>query len=253
MPQVHDIYAFLQELAPLELQMDYDNSGFQLGSLCAEVTTVLLALDITDAVIEEAFEQGAELIVSHHPLIWESLRCVSEENAPKLMRLIEKHISVISMHTNLDIAEGGVNDVLLRRLGPEPLEPLDGFGCGRIGEYDVPVSMGDFLALCRNRLNTRGLRFYDAGKPVRRLAVMGGSGGSELKTAIAKGCDTYLTADIKYNQFLEAAEYGLNLIDGDHFCTENPIIASLAGRLADAFPQMRVLCSKRHGQVVSFF
>ncbi len=252
MPKVDEVYTFMQKLAPLELQMEYDNSGFQTGSLQAEVKTVLLALDVTDAVIDEAIASGAELIVSHHPLIWERLRCVSEENAPKLMRLIRHRISVISMHTNLDIAEGGVNDVLIRLLGLDPVESLDESGCGRIGEYAHAMSMEDFLALCKDKLRTRGLRYYNAGKAVRRLAVMGGSGGSELQAALDKGCDTYLTADIKYDQFLKAAEAGLNLIDGDHFCTENPVIASLASRLAEAFPQLQVLCSQSHTQTVSF-
>ena len=93
----------------------------------------------------------------------------------------------------------------------------------------------------------------DAGRPVHRLAVMGGSGGDALRDAAAMGCDTFVTADLKYHVLLEAAELGVNLIDADHFCTENPVMSVLAQRLREAFPQTEFLLSRRHRQVVSFF
>ena len=96
------------------------------------------------------------------------------------------------------------------------------------------------------------LRYYDSGRQVSKLAVMGGSGGDSLETAYRLGCDTYLTADIKYHQFLEAQELGINLIDGDHFCTENLVIPVLAQRLRAAFPETKFTISKRHHQVIRF-
>ena len=249
MTSANDIFENLCALAPLELQMSFDNSGFLFGRKNAGVTKALLALDVTPAVVEEAIGLGAELIVSHHPLIFSPLKSVTEE---KLLRLAQHQIGVISMHTNLDIAQGGVNDVLLAALGAKVLGELDELGCGRVGLLAEAIAMEAFLPFCKSVLQTAGLRYYDSGRPVRKLAVMGGSGGDSLKRAHGLGCDTYLTADIKYHAFLEAQELGMNLIDGDHFCTENLVIPVLAQRLANAFPQTEFIISRRHQQVIHF-
>lgn len=236
-------------LAPLELQMSFDNSGFLFGRESNTVTKVLLALDVTSAVVDEAVDQGADLIVSHHPLIFSPLKAVTDE---KLLKLAQHQIAVISMHTNLDIAQGGVNDVLMGVLGAESRGVLDEYGCGRVGVLPKAMTMEEFLAFCKEVLKTCGLRYYDSGRTVSKLAVMGGSGGDSLETAFRLGCDTYLTADIKYHQFLEAQELGINLIDGDHFCTENLIIPELAGKLKEAFPEIEFNVSQRHQQVIHF-
>ena len=233
MTTVNDIYEYIDSIAPFAAQMGFDNSGLQLGRRSAEVKTALLSLDVTDIVIDEAIRAGAQLIISHHPLIFTPVECISDE---KLLRL----------------AEGGVNDVLIRLLGAEPECALDAEGCGRIGALPVAAEFDDFLHMCRDRLNTNGLRYYSAGKAVKRLAVMGGAGGDCVRDAFAAGCDTYVTADIKYHQFLEAAELGLNLIDGDHFCTETPVMPVLFRRLSGAFPDVGFVLSRKHGQVVSF-
>lgn len=249
MARVKDVFEELCRLAPLELQMGFDNSGFLFGIEQNEVKKVLLSLDVTPQVVEEAVELGAELIVSHHPLIFSPLKAVTDE---KLLKLAANDISVISMHTNLDIARGGVNDVLMEALGASVEAPLDEQDCGRVGDLPQPMSMGEFLSLCKAVLKTKGLRYYDSGRPVERLAVMGGSGGDSLETAFQLGCDTYLTADIKYHQFLQAAELGMNLIDGDHFCTENLVIPVLAGKLQEHFKELSFTVSKLHHQIISF-
>lgn len=249
MRRAGEIYEYLKELAPLELQMDFDNSGFQLGRLDAEVNRALLALDVTEEVVGEAIELGAQLIISHHPLIFSKLRSIMDT---KLLRLAENRIAVISMHTNLDIAAGGVNDVLITLLGARADGPLDPDDCGRVGELPEAQQFDSFLRFCKTALDSKGLRYYDAGRPVKRLAVMGGSGGDYIGCAAEKGCDTYVTADIKYHQFLEAKELGINLIDGDHFCTENPVIPSLCEKLRHEFPDVCFTVSARHGQVISF-
>ena len=249
MRKAGEIYDYLKELAPLELQMDFDNSGFQLGRLDAEVNRALLALDVTEEVVGEAIELGAQLIISHHPLIFSKLRSIMDT---KLLRLAENRIAVISMHTNLDIAAGGVNDVLITLLGARADGPLDPDNCGRVGELPEAQQFDSFLRFCKTTLDSKGLRYYDAGRPVKRLAVMGGSGGDYIGCAVEKGCDTYVTADIKYHQFLEAKELGINLIDGDHFCTENPVIPSLCEKLRHEFPDVCFTVSASHGQVISF-
>lgn len=253
MASVKDIFTQVASLAPLNLQMEFDNSGFLVGSGKKEVHRVLLSLDITVEVIEEAAELGCELIVSHHPVIFDGLKNVTDDGSGnKVCLLLEKGIAAICMHTNLDIAEGGVNDVLIRMLGCEPEDAVDPHGCGRIGTLPVPRPMSEFLPFVKERLQSKGLRYWDAGKPVSRLAVLGGAGGDELCYAIAKGCDTYVTADVKYHIFLDAAEKGINLIDADHFCTENPVMHVLKERLQRAFPDVTFSLSQRHGQVVSF-
>lgn len=253
MPTVNEIYLYLQNLAPLDLQLNYDNSGMLLGNEKSTVTRILLALDVTDAVAEEAIEEHAELIISHHPLIFHPIKNL--KNGPetgKIISLIRSDIAVLSFHTNLDIAEGGVNDVLLELLGAEYRETLDSSGCGRIGEYPQPISLTQFLVKCKESLHTNGLRYVDADRDVKRLAVMGGAGASALKDAWEKGCDTYLTADVGYHDFLLAEELGLNLIDGDHFCTENPVLSMIQAKLRDAFPTTEIIISRRHHQIIQF-
>lgn len=253
---INDVYDTLCEFAPLSLQMEFDNSGFQFGRGKAPVRRVLLSLDVTDAVVDEAIRRGAELIVSHHPLIFNGPKCISDADpgTERLLKLAENRIAVISMHTNLDIAEGGVNDVLIRLLGaePEPGIALDRDGCGRVGWLSEPMPMEDYLRMCKRKLKTKGLRYYDAGRPVEHLAVMGGSGGDCVDEACRLGCDTYVTADIKYHEFLRAKELGINLIDGDHFCTETPVIPVLRDRLAERFPELRFFVSKSLRQTVRF-
>lgn len=249
MSNVKDIYDFLCAAAPLELQLGFDNSGFLVGRADKEVRRVLLSLDVTMDVIDEAIRLGADLIISHHPVIFSAVKKLTDE---KLLCLVENSIAVISMHTNLDIAEDGVNDVLLELLGAKATEALDGDGCGRVGELPDALPFEDFLKICKERLNSKGLRYYCAGKSVKKLAVMGGAGGDFVSLAYEKGCDTYVTADIKYNRFLEAAEMGINLIDADHFCTENPVMPVLQEKLAKAFPELEFCLSSVHHQLISF-
>ena len=254
MINVNDIFAYLCQLAPLELQMDFDNSGFLLGRGSAPVSKTLLALDVTDAVVSQAVALGAELIVSHHPLIFTGVKRLTdaEPDTARLLTLAESRVAVISMHTNLDIAAGGVNDVLLRRLGLESLGCFEPEGCGRVAELKEPLPMSAFLPACKAVLDTACLRYYDSGRPVRRLAVMGGSGGGSLRAAYDAGCDSYLSADIKYHQFLEARDLGMNLIDGDHYGTENPVIPDLAGKLAARFGSVEFIVAQSHSQPIAF-
>ena len=254
MKKISEIYEYLCQIAPLDLQMDFDNSGFQIGRKSNEVEKVLLSLDVTDSVVEEAVAIGAKLIISHHPLIFKGIKSIDEvtPEGNRILRLMENSISVISMHTNLDIAEGGVNDVLIRLLGAEPVCGLDGEGCGRVGEMKQAMPLNEFLSTCRDKLNANGLRYYDAGKKVHKLAVMGGSGGEALEDAYNYDCDTYVTADIKYHQFLMAQELGMNLIDADHFCTENPVMAVLQDKLTEQFKDVDFIISEAHGPIIRF-
>lgn len=176
-----EIRDYLLSLAPMKLKMDFDNVGLLVGSPDTAVSRALVSLDITSEVIDEAAALGAQLIVSHHPVIWDAMKSVTGETVQtaKVTKLIKNGIAAICMHTNLDIADGGVNDVLMKTLSGKVtsiLEPTgDGAGCGRVGGFrEIPLV--DFLRLCKDALGCSGLRYYDAGIPVRKLAVMGGAG-----------------------------------------------------------------------------
>lgn len=264
MTKVNDVLSYLNELAPIELKMDFDNVGLLVGNSDSNVKTVLVALDITDEVIDEAVSIGAQLIVSHHPIIFEPMKSVlySDLDGKKIIKLIKNDISAICMHTNLDIADGGVNDALINALGALS----DGFleytgtdtdgterGCGRIGELKEAMPLSEFLKKCKSSLNANGLRYHDAGLAVKRIAVMGGAGGGAVELVNSHGCDTYVTSDIKYNNFLDAKELGINLIDADHFCTENVIVPVLQEKLCKRFPDCEIAISKKHEQTAQFY
>ena len=255
MTTVGDIFDLLNEKAPVESRMSFDNVGLLVGRRTAAVSRVLTALDITDEVIGEAAALGCEIIVSHHPLFFE-LKAVSDGSweGEMALSLAEKGIAAVCMHTNLDAASGGVNDALMAALGGTVravLEPESGIG--RVGELAAPLGMDAFLPLVKSVLQANGLRYHDAGRPVEHLAVCGGSGGGEMALAAAAGCDTYVTADVKYHQFLQAKHLGLNLVDAGHFNTENVVVPVLAQWLREAFPALEVLISQVHGQTERYF
>lgn len=255
MYKVKDILSLLSQKAPVEAALGFDNVGLLVGRQRNYVTRVLIALDITDEVIQEATALGADLIVSHHPLFFE-LKTVSDQSwtAERALTLAENHIAAICMHTNLDAAAGGVNDALMKALGAEVSGILDPESqIGRVGELLCETSMAEFLPQVKTALCGNGLRYHDAGKPVFKIAVCGGSGGGDIPLAASAGCDTYITADVKYDQFLEAKHLGLNLIDADHFCTENVVIPVLKDWLTSAFPALEVHISRVHGQTARFY
>lgn len=258
---VQDILAALRAFAPVGRKMDFDNVGLLAGFAEHEVKRVLVSLDITDDVVSEAINEKAELIVSHHPMFF-SLSGVTDEDRTgrKVIRLISNGMSAICMHTNLDAAEGGVNDALAEAAGLTGVQLLieegrDGAGpysYGRIGRLAAPMTFNEYLPQLKKSLHSNGLRYHDASRPVSLIATVGGSGGSYLKHALALGCDTLVTSDIKYDIFLEAKELSINIVDADHFCTENVVTPVLRKLLSDAFPDIAVCVSKSHGQTVKF-
>lgn len=262
MTTVMDVYNLIQEKAPFELQMDFDNAGFLVGRGERIVNRVLVALDITEPVIEEAIALGAQLIVAHHPVIWGGAKSVTDQTpmGRKLLLLAEHGIAAICAHTNLDAAEGGVNDVLAQKLGLTDIGQLhqDGvdrqgrpYGIGRVGT--VPSqSLYDFALAVKELLGSNGIRLVDGGKPVSAVAVGGGSCGSMLKDAVAQGCDTFVTADVKYDTFLDAKVLGINLIDAGHYPTENVICPVLQKWITEAFENIDVVVSKCHKEVFSY-
>ena len=256
MPTVHEIEQSLYDWAPRELAEDWDNVGLLVGSGAREVSRVLIALDVTEWVAQEAIERGADLIVAHHPLMnctWHKVQNVLDNNAQgRLIQTLIKHdISAICMHTNLDAADGGVNDVLAKALGLEGLSMLNEEKIGRVGTLKREKRLEEFLPDVVQYLGCQGLRYRDGGKPVHKVAVGGGACAEYIPQAIALGCDTFVTADVKYHDFLDAE--GLNLIDAGHFETENPVCAAVRGYLARRFPQLELVLSTTHKSVIKYY
>lgn len=255
MATVADILNFIETLAPRELKMDWDNVGLNCGSRSAPVTKILVALDPFEHVCQEAVRLGADLLVTHHPLIFRPIPMVTDDAAITrgLMELIRHNISHICAHTNLDCAEGGVNDALANVLGLKNVEKLGAYGgmmrCGEVEEQ----SLNEFLGFVKDKLHCDGLRYCDGGKPVHKVAVGGGSCSDGLYDAIRAGCDTFVTSDCKYNGFWDAKEQGLSLIDAGHFQTENPVVAVLAEKLQAAFPEVEVKISETHTDCMNFY
>lgn len=255
MTTVNDILTFVETLAPRELKMDWDNVGLNCGSRSTPVRKVLVALDPFEHVCAEAASWGADLLVTHHPLIFRPIPMVTDDAAITrgLMELVRHNISHICAHTNLDCAPGGVNDTLAAVLGLENIEPFGAYG-GMMRCGEVPTQrLEDFLAFVKERLNCDGLRYCDGGKLVHKVAVGGGACSDGLYDAILAGCDTFITSDVKYNNFWDAKEQGLSMIDAGHFCTENPVVSVLAEKIAAAFPEVEVKISETHADCMKFY
>ena len=263
MVHVSDILQFVETLAPRSMKMDWDNVGLLCGSKSTPVTKVLVALDPFEHVCEEAARWGAEVMVTHHPLIFKPLPNITDETTigRGLMTLIKHDISAINAHTNLDQAPGGVNDVLAQKLALVNVQVVNPCGTTEAGEPWGLLRMGEvpqqpldaFLKRVKTLLGCEGLRYVDGGKPVKKVAVGGGACGDGWREALDAGCDTFVTSDIKYNQFWDARDCGLNLIDAGHFYTENPVVAVLAEKIAAAFPEIEVKISESHRDCMKYY
>ena len=262
MPTVHEIEQAIFDWAPRSLAEDWDNVGLLCGHAEKEVSRVLVALDPFEGVCREARERGAELIVTHHPLIFTPLRAATGRDAVGrcLLYLARHDIAAVNAHTNLDCAVGGVNDVLARMIGLSDVRVIDpvktdaqGRACGllRAGSAEE-TSLAAFAAQVKASLGCEGLRYVDAGRTVRRVAVGGGACGGELANVAAAGCDTFVNADVKYNQFWDARDLGVNLIDAGHFKTENPVCGVMAAYLREKFPRLTVMLSEKHADPIKF-
>ena len=258
---VKDIFQFVDSIAPFETQEGFDNAGFLVGRGGREVRKVLVALDITLEVADEAVSQGAELILAHHPVIFQPVQSVTDGTVTGrvLLELLEHGVAAICAHTNLDAAHGGVNGCLARTLELGEIGQLcqagvdakgRPYGIGRVGLVQLSgLTAKESAAFVKEKLGSSCVRYVDGGRPVSRVAVGGGACGSMIEDALAAGCDTFVTSDLKYNQFLDAKALGLNLMDAGHFPTENVVCEPLARRLAKNFPDVEVLVSQVHCEV----
>ena len=230
-----EIEEFLFSLAPVSLAENWDNVG-TLVRCGGEVSAVLCALDVTPRTVREAREKGCSLIVSHHPVIFHPLKRLGSEDVPAL--LLRAGISVISLHTNLDKAAGGVNDALCQRLALSDPAPFAD-GIGRIAALPGPMAARELAQYVSARLHTP-VRFADGGAPIQRAALVSGSGGDFVGEAVRAGADCLITGEAGHHDALDARASGLTLIAATHFATEQFIADVLAQKLREAFPALRV-------------
>ena len=262
MTTVNDVISFLGKLAPEYMKEEWDNVGLLCGSPSTPVTKILVALDPFEHVCRETAEVGAQLLVTHHPLIFTPLTSVTDETSiGRSVMVLNKHgISALCAHTNLDCAPGGVNDVLATALGLSDMTIIDPSGTDERGKsygllrcgYVEESTLESFMAQVKANLGTPTLRFVRGNSTVHKVAVGGGACAGAIPVVKAAGCDTFVTADAKYNQFWDAKEAGLNLIDAGHFYTENPVVAVLAAELSRAFPEIEVIISRTHHDCMEF-
>ncbi|MEN8189571.1 MAG: Nif3-like dinuclear metal center hexameric protein [Thermodesulfobacteriota bacterium] len=235
---IRDITDFLETIAPMGLAESWDNVGLLLGRPDQEVHSVLIGLDPSLQLLDEAIERGCDLIITHHPIIFHPLKSIATD-APTgifIQRALEHKIAVIGCHTNFDSAQDGVSDALAARLGLLDTSPLvpgeDQTGLGRIGLLDPPLSSKAFSDLLFDVLCLPTLMV--AGKlpeQISRVAVCGGSGSELAETAQAMGADLYLSAEIKHSTARWAEDAGFCIIDGTHYATEFPLVELLAAKL----------------------
>ncbi len=248
----------LEIIAPSSLKCDWDNVGLLVGDENQKINRIFLCLDITGENVKAAADFGADLIISHHPLIFDPLKSIAEGNITSsiIRTLIQKDISAFCMHTNFDNADGGMNDLLAQKLGLENIrkftpdeaileggEKLDGIG--RVGILERPMLMSEFISHIKASLGSTALKYSgDLFQQVQTVALCSGSGGSELFAAYNSGADVFVTADLKHDHGRIARELGLNIIDAGHFETENLILEFMSDFFYHHFPEIEVKLSE---------
>lgn len=236
-----ELYRILNEKFPTSLSCDWDNDGL----MCCpdgnrQVRRVLLTLDVTAEAVEKAIETKCDLILSHHPLIFKGIKSLDGATpiSAKAIELIQNGIAVMSFHTRLDAAEGGVNDVLAALLGLSDITPFGEEAIGRLGSLPEEMTAENFARKVKEVLHAPFVQLADAGISVRRVAVLGGSGSDDVEAAKAAGADTYVSGELKYHQLTDAPEEGINLITAGHFHTEFPVCEILKKLLAEIDPSI---------------
>jgi len=249
--KICELYDRLCEKIPPSLSCSWDNDGL----MCcpdreAEVKKVLVALDVTGAVVREAIDGGYDAVVSHHPLIFDPIKAIdpADHVAKKAIDLLRAGVTVMSFHTRLDAVAGGVNDTLAARLGLCDTSPfgVDGEEIGRVGSLASPMSLSAFAELLKTALGAPTVEVSDAGRPVCRVAVLGGSGSDDVLAARAAGADTYVSGELKHSWLTDAPDLGINLVAAGHFYTEDPVCETLKAWILEIDPTLTVAVTNSH-------
>lgn len=260
-----EIIGKMEEWAPKNLAESWDNVGLTVGNPETSIHKVLVALDVTPEVIEEAITEKAGLIITHHPMIlFQKIKSITTDTplGRKLYRLIGNNIAAYAAHTNLDIAKGGTNDVLAKRIGLTNVQILEetsrnekgvAEGIGRMGDLPDAMKFGQLASLLRERLGLDSIRLVGrADKLVKRIGLCTGSGAEFLETAYRQGADAYITGDIKFHEAQRALEMGICVADATHYASETLIVPVIAQYLKNVAEQskwtLEIVESKTDGQ-----
>ena len=227
---VKEFYEYLCRVLPAELSLEGDSDGL---SVCPEpereVKNVLIALDATADIVDEAITEGYDVILTHHPMLFGGISAVNAEEyrGNKIIKLIRAGVAVMSFHTRLDAVDGGVNDMLVSLLGLKNVSKIGEKNIGRIGELETPMFADDLAVFIKDTLGAPYVEFSDTGKLIKKVAVLGGSADSMIGDAIAERADALIGGELKYHALTDSTDYGICLFSAGHFFTENPVCAKL--------------------------
>ncbi|MCI6841109.1 MAG: Nif3-like dinuclear metal center hexameric protein [Eubacteriales bacterium] len=244
MPTVDQLYKYLDSKFPDTLRCDWDNDGLMVADdPDREVMRVLCTLDVTEDAVDYAIANNFDVIVSHHPMIFRPLKAVNYADpiAKKTMKLLKNGISVMSFHTRLDAASGGLNDIFAKLMGLSDIGTItmDGEPIGRIGTIPTPLACSDFASGAKKALGAERILYASASGIVNRLAICGGDGKDFIKAAKAAGADSYLTGQLSYNIMNESDYIGMNLFEAGHFHTEDFICSYLTLLILKEFTNVK--------------
>lgn len=221
-----EICEIIEKSFPLSYAEGYDNVGLLLGREYKEIKSILIALEVTEKVINEAIENNVDMIISHHPLIFKPLKNITDSSyiGSLALKLLEHKICLYASHTNFDSANNGMNDILCKKIGltnAESLEDIGEYSIGRIGYLKEDMNFKEFCFLLKEKFSIENIIVSgDLDRTIKKVAVLGGSGADYLPLALKKGCDCLVTGDIKHHSALDYSHMGLNIIDLTHFNSE---------------------------------
>ena len=270
MPSISEIFGLLDKKAPLALQEDYDNSGVQVCCEDGQCTGVLVCLDITEAVIDEAIEKGCNLVLSHHPLFFSPLKKITAGSFQSrcVIKAVRSGVSLYSAHTSLDNAPGGVNFKIASVLGLENLKWLDPKtgpdgevtgGSGLVGELPETVSDEELLALLAEKFNVHCVAHSAcSGNSVSKVALCGGAGSFLMKKADEAGADCFVTGEISYHHFFDSEDFRgcgrpMLLVSLGHYQSEQYTQDLLCDLLSETFPGLKVRKTVLNTNPISYF
>lgn len=240
-----DILNYINTISPLSYAESFDNVGLLIGGMNDHISGICCCLDITNEVVDEALAKGANLIIAHHPVIFDPLKSVPTWSP--VYRMIRHGIGAICIHTNFDMSEGGVNDTLLELLGFEQSEVIEvvnanGLGFGAVCDLPLCFTTKALAEHCKQSLDLDVVKYSRNDREIRRAAVCcgGGVNGTVMQLAREKGCDAIISGDIKHNYWVEALNSGIALIDAGHFGTEKAFSHRIAALISRAFAEIPV-------------
>ncbi|MGN1458577.1 MAG: Nif3-like dinuclear metal center hexameric protein [Acutalibacteraceae bacterium] len=235
MTTAQKIYEYIDSIAPFETAMSFDNAGLLVGNPQQTVTKVLVTLDVTSKVVDEAVKKGTELIISHHPVIFNPIKNVLSDSVPYLAA--KNNITIISAHTNLDVARGGVNDSLAEKIGVNIDEFFDE-DCAAFGHLESEIESTEFAGQIKTQLECNGLRFTNRDGKIKTVVVSCGAGGDNIFLAKKLNADAFVTGEIKHHEIIFANENNIAVFDLGHYQSENHITEKLTKKLSENFPDV---------------